>query len=123
MIRYVAGLLLTAFVVDALAPSFGSEKNFGRSLQLVAYGATPALVAGLFQILPLLSAIVGLAGAIYSLYLWYIGLGPIKNTPEDKKIVYLIVTFAVLLVVYFVVGAILTALLLPIFGLSYGLHL
>ena len=54
-------MYITALVVDALAPSFGSEKNFGRSLQLVAYGSTPTLVAGLFQILPLLASIESVA--------------------------------------------------------------
>jgi hypothetical protein len=41
--RLVLGILsvyLTAFVVDALAPSFNSQKKFARSVQLVAYGAT-----------------------------------------------------------------------------------
>ncbi len=122
IIRYVAGMLITAFVADALAPSFGSEKNFGKSLQLVVYGSTPAFVAGLFSILPFLSAIIIGAGSIYSIYLWYLGLGPVKKTPEDKKIVYLIVTFAILLVVYFVIGAILRIILLPIFGLGFGLY-
>ena len=84
-------MYITAFVVDALAPSFGSEKNFGRSFQLVAYGATPGLVAGLFAILPLLAGIGGLVGAVYSVYLWYIGLTPLKNTPEDKKVTYLVI--------------------------------
>src|SRR5690349_12330266 len=30
----------TALVVDMLAPTFGSEKNFNKSLQLVAYSFT-----------------------------------------------------------------------------------
>src|SRR5689334_872699 len=58
LINSILSVYITAFVVDALAPSFGSEKNFGRSMQLVAYGATPTLVAGLFMILPLLAGII-----------------------------------------------------------------
>ncbi len=117
----IGSVYVTAFVVDALAPSFGSEKNLGRSMQLVVYASTPSLVAGLFTFLPLLSGLVALAGAIYSIYLWYLGIGPMKQTPEDKKVVYLLVTYAVLLVVYFVISMVLGLILLPLFGLSSGL--
>jgi hypothetical protein len=116
----ILSVFITAYIVDLLAPSFGSEKDFGRSVQLVAYGATPGLIAALFAILPFLAAIVAIAGGIYSIYLWYLGLGPIKKTPEDKKVVYLIVTFLALLVVYFLIGIILSRLLLPVFGVGYG---
>ncbi len=119
LIRVVISLYVTAFVVDALAPSFGSEKNMGRSMQLVAYGSTPSLVAGLFMILPLLAGIVGLAAAIYGIYLWYIGLTPIKKTPEDKRVSYMVVSFLVLIVVYIILGFILNRIFYPIFGLSY----
>ena len=121
--KIILGLLsvfITAWVVDLLAPSFASEKDFGRSLQLVAYGSTPALIAALFAILPFLAGILAIAGAIYSVYLWYLGLGPIKKTPEDKKVVYLIVTFLALVVVYALIGMILTRLLMPAFGIGYG---
>lgn len=119
LIRTVVSLYVTAFVVDALAPSFGSEKNMGRSMQLVAYGSTPSLVAGLFLILPLLAGIVLLAAAIYGIYLWYIGLTPIKKTPEDKRVAYIIVSILVLIVVYIVLGLLLNMIFYPIFGLSY----
>lgn len=129
ILRVVLGIgsvYITAFILDALAPSFGSQKDFGRSLQLVVYGSTPSLVAGLFAFLPLLSGLASLAGAVYSIYLWYLGLGPIKNTPEDKKVVFLLVTYAVLLVAYFIISLVLGLILLPIFGLGAmagGFHL
>jgi hypothetical protein len=37
----VGGVYLTAYVIDFLAPNFGSQKNFGRAMQLVAYSYTP----------------------------------------------------------------------------------
>ncbi|HYK46082.1 MAG TPA: Yip1 family protein [Parafilimonas sp.] len=121
--KIVIGILsvfITAYVVDLLAPSFGSEKNLGRSIQLVSYGGTPALLAAIFAILPFIAGIVAIAGAVYSVYLWYLGLGPIKKTPEDKKVAYLIVAFLVLIVVYFLIGMILSRLLWPVFGIGYG---
>ncbi len=114
----ICSILITTFVVDALAPSFNSEKNFPRSLQLVVYGSTPGLVAGLFAIIPILAGIVAIAGAVYSVYLWYLGLGPIKKTPEDKKVAYMIICFVVLVVVYILLGYLIARLLLPAFGLG-----
>lgn len=118
LINSILSVYITAFVVDALAPSFGSEKNFGRSMQLVAYGATPTLVAGLFMIIPVLAGILLLAGVIYCIYLWYIGLAPVKKTPEDKQVAYLIVSILVLIVVYWILRWILTMIFLSVLGLT-----
>jgi hypothetical protein len=113
-------VFITAMVIDQLAPTFHSEKNFGRSLQLVAYSFTPAWVGGLLAIIPALGILGGLFG-IYGLYLLYLGLPKLKNTPADKQVGYFVVTIIVTIVVYVVIGWILTSILMNIFGLSYGL--
>jgi hypothetical protein len=110
-------VLLTAFIIDALAPSFGSTKNFGRAVQLVAFSMTPVWVAGILNIIPAIGWLGSLVG-LYGLYLLYLGITPLMTTPEDKRIGYLIVSIIILLVVYFIVAAILTAILFAIFGLS-----
>ena len=48
----------------------------------------------------------------------YLGLGPIKKTPEDKKVVYLVVSFLVIIAVNFVMAAILGMVLRPMLGLN-----
>jgi hypothetical protein len=116
-ITSLVGVYITALVVDVLAPTFGSEKDFGRSLQLVAYSWTPAWVAGILSIIPALGVLGTIAG-LYGIYLMYLGLPPIKKTPKDKQVVYLIVSFVVLIVVYMVIGAILGAIVLGIFGVG-----
>ncbi len=116
-ITSLVGVYITALVVDVLAPTFGSEKNFGRSLQLVAYSWTPAWVAGILSIVPALGWL-GMVAGLYGIYLMYLGLPPIKKTPQDKQVVYLIVSFVVLMVVYFVIAAILGGIVLGIFGLG-----
>ena len=115
----VCSVFLTAFVIDALAPSFGSEKNFGRSFQLVAYSYTAGWIGGLFQILPVI-AFLGTILSLYGLYILYIGMPKLKYTPADKHIGYFVVTLIVLIAVYLVVGLILSAIMEPLFGLSYG---
>lgn len=123
LVQLLISIYLTALIVDALAPSFKSEKNFGRSMQLVAYGATPSLVASLLSILPMLAGIVGLAGAVYSIYLYYIGLGPIKKTPDEQRAGYLVVCILVLIAIYFVVGMIMARVMMSALGLSFGFNL
>jgi hypothetical protein len=110
LVSAVVGVVVTAYVVDALAPSFSSEKNINKSAQLVAYGYTPAFVGALLSILPSIAWLGGLFG-LYGIYLMYLGLGPLKKTPEDKKVIYLVVTIVVLIVVYAVLGIILGTVL------------
>ncbi len=110
LVSVVAGFLITTFVVDALAPSFGSEKNLNKSAQYVGYSYTPSLVAAVFTIIPSIALIASLIG-LYSLYLMWLGLSPMKKTPDDKKVVYLIVSIVVLIVVYIVLGIILVSVL------------
>ncbi len=113
----VLGVYLTAFVVDFLAPNFGSQKNFGRAMQLVAYAYTPAWVAGILNIVPAIGILASLAG-LYGLYLMYLGFPYTMKTPEDKIIIYLIVAIVALLVIYMILGAILTAIVFAVLGMS-----
>ena len=119
LITAIVAVYVTALVVDLLAPSFGSEKNFNRSVQLVAYSFTPMWIGGLLSIFPPIAMIGGLFG-LYGLYLLYLGIPKLKNTPADKQIGYFVVTLIVTIVVYMVIGWILQSLLMNIFGLSYG---
>ncbi len=110
LITSILSVLLTAFVVDALAGSFASEKNFGKAVQLVAYSYTPMWLGGILNVYPPLSIIGSLFG-FYGLYLIYLGLPHTMKTPPDKVVIYLIVTIVVLLVLYFIIAAVLTAIL------------
>jgi hypothetical protein len=113
----LGGVYLTAYVIDMLAPNFGSQKNFGRAMQLVAYSYTPAWVAGILNIIPVLGVLV-LVASIYGLYLMYLGFPHTMKTPDEKVVVYMVVSIVVLIVVYFVLTALLTAIVLGVFGLS-----
>jgi hypothetical protein len=119
-ITYVGGALLTAWIIDALAPSFGSTKDFRKAMQLVVYSYTPMMVAGIFMIFPALSPIMLLAG-LYSLYILYLGFKPLMKTPDDKLTTYYIVSLVVLVVVYFVISTILTRMIIGNPLAAYGL--
>lgn len=117
LVSTIGGAFLTAYIIDLLAPSFGSEKNFLQSFKLVVYSYTPMMVAGVFLIIPALGILATLAG-LYGLYLLYIGLQPMKKTPDDKKTTY----FVVSLIVVILGSVVLTAILSSIFitsGIRY----
>ena len=117
----VAGAYIAAFVIDALAPTFKSEKNFGKSFQLVAYSYTAGWVGGIFNILPSLAIIGSLCG-IYGLYLLYIGLPVLKKTPKENQTGYFVVSLVVLIVVYFVLALIIGLILASILGVHNPLN-
>jgi hypothetical protein len=113
-------ILISAFIIDAFASSFGSQKNFGRSLQLVAYSITPAMLLGILNFIPVLGWLLYLAGFGYGIYIMYLGLGPVKLTPEDKKVVYLIVSILVILVLFWILFWILTLIIMGIVTAIFG---
>jgi hypothetical protein len=118
-ISMAGGAYLTAFLIDLLAPNFGSQKNFNKAFELVAYAYTPAMVGGIFFLYPRLSWLASLC-SIYSLYLLYIGLVPMMKTPEEKKTSYFVVSLLVMAGVSIILGLVLAAILVPIFvGTTY----
>lgn len=121
-ISIIISFYISVYVIDMLAPGFGSEKNLNRSAQLVAYSNTPNWIAGLLSFIPIIGWLLVIAGWVYSIYLFYIGLGPLKKTPEDKKVVYMIVAFIIMIAVLFIISAILMAIFggLIGYGIGYG---
>jgi hypothetical protein len=100
---------IVALVVDALAPTFGSTKNFANALKLTVYSYTPSWVAGVFLLIPGLHFLTILG--LYGLYLLWLGLPPLMKTPPDKAIVYTIAIVICALIIGIVVAMILGALI------------
>lgn len=113
----VLSVYIVAYVIDFLAPNFGSQKNLGRAFQLVAYSSTPGWVAGVLYIFPFLGWVVMLA-SLYGLYLLYLGLPSMMKTPQDKVVIFLIIAIVAVCVVYAVVSAILGSIFFTMFGIG-----
>lgn len=118
LVTTILALFVAAFIIDILAPSFKSEKNFGRSMQLVAYSYTPVWVAGILYLIPLLGIVASLLG-LYGIYIMYLGLGDIKKTPEDSKVGYMVVSAIVSIVIMWIISAILMMIATSIFFAGY----
>jgi hypothetical protein len=108
VISYLLGLATTfvlAFIIDALAPSFGGEKVQIQAMKVAAYSGTAGWVAGVFSLVPALAFIGALCG-LYGLYLLYTGLPRVMKSPPEKTLGYTIVTIICAIVLYLVVAAV-----------------
>jgi len=111
----LVGIYIVALIIDALAPSFGSQKNQVKAMKVVVYSWTASWISGILMIIPALSPIMMLC-SLYSLYLFYLGLPVLMETPKEKALGYFIITIIVSLVVFILIGTISSQL----FGFGRG---
>ena len=102
------GVYVLSLIIDALAPTFGGQKDRMQALKVAAYSGTAAWVAGIFLIFPpvMLLAVLGL----YSFYLLYLGLPRLMKTPQDKATGYT----AAVVVAAIVIGVLVAILTSPL---------
>lgn len=110
-IATVGGAFISAMIIDMLAPNFASRKNFNKAMELVVYSYTASLVAGIFYLIPGLG-FLAMLGGLYGLYLLYMGMKPMMETPEEKLASYFVVSLLVIIGVSIVLSLILGAILL-----------
>jgi hypothetical protein len=101
----LVGVFVLSLIINALAPSFGGEKNSTQALKLAVYSYTPGWIAGALQILPLLGLLAALAG-LYGLYLMYLGLPRLMKCPQQKAVGYTAVVVVCAIVLSIIVGAV-----------------
>ena len=101
------GVYILAYIIDVLAPTFGSKKHLPASMKVVVFAYTAAWVGGIFSLIPALSILGAIAG-IYSLVLLYKGLQIVKEVPKNKMVGYFVAVIIASLIVYGVTGAIIT---------------
>jgi hypothetical protein len=109
VLGYVLSLVvvyLVALIINALAPSFGGQKDMVQALKTVAYTWTAYWVAGIAVIVPWLGVLILLAGGIYSIYLLYLGLPHTMKCPPEKAGGYTAVSVIIAIVLSWIVGAI-----------------
>lgn len=102
----LAAVYLVGLIIDALAPSFGGEKNPIQALKTSAYMSTAAWIAGAAVIVPWIGWLIVWAGIIYGVYLLIVGLPHTMKCPSDKAVGYGIVTIIIAIVLNIVLGMI-----------------
>jgi len=120
LLSAVIGVYLLAWVIDLLAPSFESEKNFGRSLQLAVYSSTPQWVAGILMLISTTMSMLIMVIGLYAIYLLAVGMPVLKNTPKDKVVGYVALTIVAMIVIAVVLALVFAAFLGLFFAGSIG---
>jgi len=87
----IVGVFVIALTINALAPTFRARQDARQALKLAVYSCTPALVGGLFRVVPFMGVLLATAAWVFSLYLLYVGLQPLMKAPADKLPAYTIV--------------------------------
>ncbi len=98
------GVFVLALIIEALAPTFGGQKNRLQALKVAAYSSTAAWVVGIVGLIPALG-LLGLLG-LYSLYLLYLGLPTLMKAPPEKAMGYTVVVIICAVVLFFAIGMI-----------------
>ncbi|MEP7156371.1 MAG: YIP1 family protein [Betaproteobacteria bacterium] len=102
-------VIVVGHIIDALAPTFGAQKNLKQATKVAAYAFTAAWVGGIFSLLPALS-VLGILTGLYSIFLLYLGLPVLMKNPEDKSIGYTAVVVVATIVVSIIIGVVAAAL-------------
>lgn len=110
VVMAVVMVFIVATIIDALAPTFGTQKNSPQAFKLAVFSFTPGWIAGLLQILPML-AVIGILAGLYGLYLLYLGLPRVMGTPTDKALPYTLVVAVCAIVVMVILGMIRVAVM------------
>ncbi len=102
----LVAVYIFALIINALAPTFGAQKNSIQALKTAAYCSTAGWVAGIGQILPWIALLIVIAGFVYSIYLLYLGLPVTMKAPPDRAAGYTAVSIVAVIVLYVIAGAI-----------------
>ena len=105
IVNYVltlVGVYVLALIIDGLAPRFSGQKSLNQAFKVAAYSHTPGWVIGVVGIIPSLSPLMILG--LYRLYLLYLGLPVLMETPKEKSLGYTIAVIIAAIVILMVIG-------------------
>src|SRR5215475_16222914 len=102
----LAMVYVLALIIESLAPSFAAQPNRVQALKLAGYSYTASWVAGCAQVLPGLYGLFALAGAIYSVFLLYLGLPATMKVLPERAAAYTTVTVIIALIVGWIIALI-----------------
>lgn len=88
-----------ALAANALAPTFGGQKNPGNALKLIVYSFTPGWLAGVFVAIPALG-FLGILG-LYVVALLWLGVPQMMKVPTERATGYTALLVAIMIVVAF----------------------
>lgn len=116
----VAAVYVIGMIIWKLGPNFGTTTDQAKATLLASLVYTPVFLISILTIIPFIGWITFL-GLLYGLYVLYLGLPIMLNTPQGKEITYIVAIVVVAIIVYVVIGAILGAITAVFFLRSFFL--
>lgn len=118
---FLYGVLLASFIIvgkalNLLAPYFDSTPNDSNAFKAAVFAMTPGCLAGVFQISYSLSVLAWI-GIAYGIYILYLAVQTLMDTPKDKAITYTVVGVIVSLLIVVILERIVSAI---VWGGSYS---
>lgn len=95
-----------AYIADALSPKFGGQSNYHNTVRWLAFTAGLGLLASVLVFIPFVGTLASLVAGLYGLYILYQGTSEMTGVPQEKRLVFVIVCFLVMLVLSFVFTAV-----------------
>ncbi len=80
----IVSIFVLAGIFVAIAPMYGSSRNYRAALNVATYGAVPVLLAGVTLLLPAM-VIVTMVGVCHSLFLYWIGVRRVLEVPAEAN--------------------------------------
>ena len=112
IVTYVVSLgvaYLMMLIIDALAPSFGGQKDQTQALKSIAYAYTASWVASILSLIGGLGFLILLVAGIYGIYLLYLGLPHTMKCPQDKAGGYAAVAIILAILLSLVLGLVMAS--------------
>jgi hypothetical protein len=109
---------IIAFVIDWLAPRFGAQWSPIQALKVAAYARTPLWIAGLALVVPTLQVVAIVVGALYSIYLLWLGIPELMKAPKHRMPVYALATVVAAAGVYGLIRILVNTILAMTFGFA-----
>lgn len=96
---------LYGYIIEFLAPTFAGSCSRLDAFKLAVYSATPSYLVGVLYLLPSVSLHrIGSLIALYSLYIFYVGVEKMTTVPADRRVVFCIATIVCAVVVVALLG-------------------
>jgi Yip1-like protein len=100
----LVSVYVLALVIDQFALQFGGERSRTQAFKVAAYSGTASWLAGIFRLLPAIGGLFALLGALYSLYLLYLGLPKLMRSSPAFSLNYFALTLVVTIILAMLIG-------------------
>jgi hypothetical protein len=82
------GVFIVGIIINALAPTFSGQRDQRQALKVAAYSLTPALLSSVLALSPILATLLQLLAGLYGIYVLYLGLPVLMQSPQEKSFGY-----------------------------------